>query len=356
MRDRKYLIAILAILALISPLVSYLPTSTIFLTVICLFVLLILANLIFIKIPIFPYDTILSAVSTDGGVVWDKENGIRLGAGSDRQVYYPKVVPIESGWRMYFRAGSYRAFIASAVSENGLDWSVEHGKRIAVDDCGKRFSRVEGCDVMRLSDGTWLMYFSAQEDQTWRIYRSLSLDGLMWEKSEVCIDTTNEETLTDVKAPSVVFFNGLFRMFFTRFSSTKQRIFSSISEDGISWKEHCECLWISEPGVQVYNPHVIRTVDSGLRLYFTERAYAFDPTGADIRSAVSPDGIHWKKEEGVRIGPGKGYDKHGIFNVDIVPLEKGYRMYYTGYWGRHLLEPLTLRYYRKRRERAYEQA
>ena len=92
--------------------------------------------------------------------------------------------------------------------------------------------------------------------------------------------------------------------------------------------------------------------DGRLRLYFTNNTYTNGPVGAVIRSAVSSDGIHWTREEGVRIGPGKAYDRHGIFNVDIVPIDSGYRMYYTGYWGRHLLEPLTLHYYRKKTKEA----
>ena len=140
-------------------------------------------------------------------------------------------------------------------------------------------------------------------------------------------------------------------MYYTRFSKSESRIFTSLSYDGFNWLHSSECEDLCSGNGFVYNPNVMKIVDGGIRMYFTERPHALSPLGARINSAISYDNIHWERENGVRIGPGTAYDCHGIFNVDIVSIDSGYRMYYTGYWGRHLLEPLTLRYYRKKIEK-----
>ena len=92
----------------------------------------------------------------------------------------------------------------------------------------------------------------------------------------------------------------------------------------------------------------MKIVDGGIRMYFTERPHALSPLGPESIALSRMIISTGKRENGVRIGPGTGYDCHGIFNVDIVSTDSGYRMYYTGYWGRHLLEPLTLLYYQKK--------
>ena len=79
----------------------------------------------------------------------------------------------------------------------------------------------------------------------------------------------------------------------------------------------------------------------GLRIYFSE--YRRESiVGAYIASALTEDGINWRREEGVRLASGGPFDRHGVFCPQLVPVAGGWRMYYGGYWGRHLLEPYTL--------------
>ena len=311
-------------------------------------------NRFFWTVPTFPYDCILSARSDDG-LVWNREDGVRLNVDdlhNSVQVYYPKVVKYKKGWRLYYRAGGRRAGIASAFSKDGLSWIVEGGMRIASDQCETIFERVESCDVTILENNNWQMYFSAFDGHSWRIYRSNSFNGLNWQGCKVVIDMSSEGYLPDVKAPCVIRNKNEFRMYYTRFSKSESRIFTSHSDDGINWLHSSECEDLCGGNGFIYNPNAMKIADGGIRMYFTERPYASSPLGARVYSAISYDSINWKRENGVRIGPGAAYDRHGIFNVDIVPIDSGYRMYYTGYWGRHLLEPLTLHYYRKKTKEA----
>ncbi len=353
-RDKKiwYSVAILEILAVsISIFFTFSnPSLILFLLFFFFIALLVIVSLHLFKLPIFPYDRILSAVSTGDLSNWEKESGIRIDIAENYQVYYPKVVSLDDGWRMYYRGGGKRGGIVSAFSRDGLKWNPEPGFRVNVECCANSIVRVEGCEVIKNCENSWRLYYSATDGNRWRIYLCHSNDGLYWDNHSLCINTPNNDEYQGVKAPSIVYSNGIWKMFFMRFFKSNIRIYTSFSTDGISWSKMSECVGICSPLAWVRNPFVISNPDGTLRMFFSEREYSSDPLNAKIMSAVSSDGIHWHREEGVRIASGTGYDRHGIFNVDIVPIETGYRMYYTGYWGRHLLEPLTLRYYRKRRE------
>ena len=85
---------------------------------------------------------------------------MRVDVESHYQVYYPKVVSVESGWRMYYRAGGRRGLIVSALSQDGLNWSEEKGARIGGDSKDGKFTRIEGCDVIQNLSGNLDMFFS----------------------------------------------------------------------------------------------------------------------------------------------------------------------------------------------------
>ena len=309
-----------------------------------------MTNYLVLKIPFFPYDRVLSATSNEDQLVWHKEPGVRVDVGKNKQVYYPKVITLNKGWRMYYRAGGNRSYIASAYSPDGLDWTEEQGIRISHKDCNDDIVSIEGCDVVESEKDKRLMYFSATDGICWRIYLSESDNGLNWTKGIRCIDVSENKKDSNVKAPSVIKLRqGGWQMFFMKFSNTTISFCTTLSSDGFVWSKPITCKGIETGGIWIRNPLVTQR-EKGLRMYFSQRRFKSDPLGAEICSAISLDGIHWEREEGVRIGPGINYDRHGIFNVDIIPTDSGYRMYYTGYWGRHWLESMTLRYYRKMRE------
>ncbi len=305
------------------------------------------ANALVFKVPFFPYDRILSAVSDCSGLVWNREDGIRLDVGGIHdsvQVYYPKVVHTLDGYRMYYRAGGNNAFIGSAYSHDGLSWREEPGIRIGLE--GGDIGRIEGCEVVFL-DGKWHMYYSEFDGRIWRIFHSTSPDGLIWARGLCCINSVNDIELPHVKAPSIVDMHNGWRMYFMKFSLTTIRIYTSFSQDGNIWSPMEECKGILKDGRFVRNPCVRQMQDGKLRMYFSERNSSVNPVGGRIISAVSHDGLSWHREGDTRIGLGRNEDKHGVFSADLLAVEGGWRMYYTGYWGRHWLEPLTLYRYKK---------
>jgi predicted GH43/DUF377 family glycosyl hydrolase len=304
-----------------------------------------MVNSVVLRIPFFPYDRILSAVSDSAGLVWKKELGVRIDVGGIHksiQVYFPRVVALEDGQRMYYRAGGKESYIASAFSVDGLNWKEEQGVRVGP-HWEDSIVRVESCDVAYIA-GKWQMYYSAFDGRVWRIYRSESQDGLEWSLGGICIEMSAGD-LPHIMAPSLVRIQGEFRLYLMNFTSEEVRICTSRSTDGYHWSTLSECSGCSK-GDRVVRSPCVRCVDDGLlRMYLSERNHANSPVGARVVSAISRDGLIWEREDGVRIKPGCGMDRHGAAFADVVALDDGWRMYYTGYWGKHWLEPITLARY-----------
>ena len=324
------------------------PSPSLFAYICALAFLSSVLNLTFFRIPIFTYDRILSAVSPDG-ILWTKETGIRIDVGiNDSQVYYPQVVSNDDGYRMYYRAGHTPVKIGSAHSKDGMQWTLEPEIRVGP-EAGHALERIESSSIIKLPNLSYRMYFGGVKRGAWRIYTSSSDNGLQWNAETVSIDQTAESHLNQAKDPSVINENGHFRIFFTcfsadkRFSKNDSQIFTALSDDGLTWGIAIPCSGYSDAICS--SPMVVK-LDSGLlRMYFTEFPDN-TPIGARIVSATSVDGIGWTRELGVRISPDGEPDKHGVFCPHLVEIDDGWRMYYGGYWGTHLLEYLTLRSYR----------
>ena len=143
--------------------------------------------------------TILSAVS-DNGLQWETEEGIRIGDGA-WSYGTPRLIYLEDGRsRLYFHrythplsyelnAGNH---IISAISSDGLDFTIEEGVRIAQETARETFS-VYAPEVIRLGDGSYRMYYTqilphpgfaaganAYSNATTRILSALSTDGITW--------------------------------------------------------------------------------------------------------------------------------------------------------------------------------
>ncbi len=94
--------------------------------------------------------------------------------------------------------------------------------------------------------------------------------------------------------------------------------------------ETIEFVWTTEPGLRLEDatvPYVYRLDDGRLRIYYG------GPGG--ILSAISDDGLTFKKEAGVRIVPGSpGSPEAIVSDPTVVALKNGkMRMYYNGATG-----------------------
>jgi predicted GH43/DUF377 family glycosyl hydrolase len=140
---------------------------------------------------------VLSAISEDG-LAWQREPGVRMADpkwsfGTPRCLYIesPDDAPDRLRYRLYFHHYSYplqagldkQNHIISAVSDDGLQFEIEPGVRIAQESAERESSAVYAPEVVRLGDGSYRMYYSGWSEKIQGgIFSATSSDGLNWKK------------------------------------------------------------------------------------------------------------------------------------------------------------------------------
>ena len=257
-----------------------------------------------------PVPPLVHSVPTDPGTSWAKDARVVVDAPPDDEVdprpdaqwppdavrtgvcgaVSPRVVALPGGgYRLYYtqilpRSGfpagandydNATSRILSATSPDGSTWTPEPGVRLSSQQGGAGEFRVVSSEVVPLpgGDGRLRMYY------------------------ECC------------PGPQ----------------SAQNSIRSALSEDG-------GLVWTPEPGARIeadgrnYSAPRIVILDGGrCRLYCCDR-------GRGIVSAVSDDGLTFRREPGLRIAQDGAYDAHAAFAPDILRISGiGYVMYYAGY-------------------------
>jgi predicted GH43/DUF377 family glycosyl hydrolase len=164
------------------------------------------------------------------------------GAGEFR-VVSPDVVPVagvEGRLRMYYECcrGPQSApnSIRSAVSEDGLNWTVEPGVRLETPGC-----YYNSCRLILLADGRCRMYVAQQGRG---IISAISNDcGLSFdlEDGTRVPNGDNHDRLIAFAPEIVQIDNGVYRMYYAGYShSTSASILTATSEDGLNWVKETE--------------------------------------------------------------------------------------------------------------------
>jgi len=254
---------------------------------------------------------LLHSVATDPGMAWVKDAAVAIDVPPDSEVdpapegtwpghvtrtgvygaVGPRVVAFPGGgYRLYYTQISPRpgfptgaldydnatARILSAKSSDGTSWVPEAGVRLSAQDGGAGEFRVVSSEVVPLGDASGRL----------RMYYECS----------------------------------------TGPQSKPSTLRSALSEDG-------GLVWTPEPGVRLgasarsfTSPRIIFLQEQRWRLYCYER-------GKGIVSALSEDGgLTFVEEPGLRIAQDRPYDAYSAFASEVLCLEGGgYRMYYAGY-------------------------
>ena len=126
-------------------------------------------------------NTILSAISTDGGLQWTLEPGVRVAA-AGRNLSSPRIVFLsESRSRLYYYDRG-RGIVSAVSEDGGLVFQPEAGIRIAQDgtyDSHAAFA----CEIVRVAGAGYVMYYAGySQSNRAQILRATSDDGLIWKK------------------------------------------------------------------------------------------------------------------------------------------------------------------------------
>ena len=187
--------------------------------------------------------TVILSATSDDGLDWELEDGIRIGDGewsygTPRCVYFPTARGLL--YRLYFHHYSFPLVsgldagnhIVSAISSDGLDFQIEPGVRVAQETERETYA-VYSPDVVRLGDGTFRMYYAAwAEGIAGGLFTAVSNDGIEWTKSpDPLIDLDGPLDCGMVSEPCVIELpDGRSRLFYeAKDAGGRSRILSATS-------------------------------------------------------------------------------------------------------------------------------
>ena len=200
-----------------------------------------------------------------------------------------------------------------ATAQTFQVWSEDPGRRLTPADFGLPEDKVVIADpvVTHLPDGGFRMYVRAgkRPPGTTDLYSAVSSDGLHWtvEPGIRCTQTFCRGSLPEVVAlPS-----GGWRLFFNQGYAIGQPvqdsvITSAVTRDGLTLTPDPGFRvrgrdFGMQPGTQFDSPRVVRTQDGGWRMYLTDEPEAQGLGPSHVFSAHSQDLMSWIPDAGVRM-------------------------------------------------------
>ena len=232
---------------------------------------------------------VVSAVSlTPEGASFVSEAGTRLpdGSGMPRVVAKP-----EGGWRLFFTSGNG---IRSAVSTDGLAFTVENGVRITAEAAGfgnTTAGATSGATVTRLADGRYRMYFSdlprpGDPPGGHRVKSAVSSDQLAWTVEAGVRLGPGASALADSAEHPFALANpdGSVTLYYGKFAgpgaAAPEGLYQSTSLDGVTFEQETYDVFFGN------DPDALRLADGTLALYYGQ----FDPQiGGTVNLARCPD-------------------------------------------------------------------
>jgi len=189
-------------------------------------------------------------------------------------------------------------------------------------------------------DGTYKMWYTGYDASNRRIGYATSDDGIVWTKYEgnpvLDLGVPGAWDDSHVWAPSVLFYDGTYKMWYTGYdASNADRIGYATSDDGMVWTKYegNPVLDLGAPGAwddyHVYGPSVL-FYDGTYKMWYA----GYDSSNWRIGYATSDDGIVWTKYEGnpvLNLGAPGAWDDYHAYNPSVLFYNGTYKMWYSGY-------------------------
>lgn len=259
---------------------------------------------------------ILSALSDDG-LNFTVEDGIRVAPDPEvpwrcRRVLVPAVTALcGGGWRMYFESRGTVALptvIASATSGDLMTWEIEEGVRL------QKPGDVGGPRFVRAPDGCGRIYCFSRADRG--VVSAITTDGLtfQWEPGVRFLGGQTELESSGITAADVI----------------------PPARHGDQWTMLYSAWQAVPPGTEVPpHPSLNAAIADSPDIDFAAASIAADMAGyrSRIFTAMSPDGLTWQRHSLAL--EGDGYNGHHVGAVhaedmSVIRLDDGhYRMYYA---------------------------
>lgn len=250
--------------------------------------------------------TLVSAYSADG-ITWTMESGTRFGACT-----WPEVVALGGDrYRLYYgqpdSSGRNMAFYSALSTDGGLTFTAESGTRLSAGSTVYDTDGIQGPSVLKLSDGTFRMYYQGLANAYWDgvdylhdtyLLSATSTDGLTWTFESMVVDGTVapfddpliQEGVTTPAA--IVMSDGSTRLYFKANSDTTTGdpgVHKAVSRDGLNFHvcttpEFAVSDMTAAWGDQFGDPSLLELPDGTYRMFMS----SWDLGIATARGTISP--------------------------------------------------------------------
>ena len=286
----------------------------------------------------------------DPGISWIKEEHVSIDSNSNldsQSVITPNAVELSNGkFRMFYtglgpgrKNKKSKGYILSAISDDGINWEKEEGVRLDIEPSFVDHSLLSP-DVIPLPNGKWRMYVEGKsKNEPAVILSAISKDLLNWKyEPGIRLSSSNWSFVS----PKCVYLNEgsnneIFRIYFHHYSfpfnsglNSKNHIISAISRDGLNFKiekgVRIKQENLNRESYSVYGAEIIRLEDNSYRMYYSGWS---DKIRGGIFSAVSKDGLEWKKEKKIIMDLDRELDCLMLSEPCVTRISKNsFRMYY----------------------------
>lgn len=262
-----------------------------------------------------PYNITRSAISSDL-LNWTVEPGVRLDSTKFTQSTYSinaifcRVLKMPSGYRLYFAGYSATQipeasgvlgnfFLHSAVSSDGLNFTVEPGVRTFPQPAPYYSYRAYPSNVVQTPDGKYRIYmnspFGGGGVAWFNIVSIISTDGLNWVNEPGSrwlwngAYGTSDPVYPEDRIYAVPLAGGGVRLFIGTINNTAEKrhwMFSLLSADGLSFVAEPGNRMYYEPSSSASDPIVVK-IDGGYRMLFSRLGNSYPYRRGGIYSAVA---------------------------------------------------------------------
>ncbi|MDO9537655.1 MAG: M20/M25/M40 family metallo-hydrolase, partial [Thermoplasmata archaeon] len=212
---------------------------------------------------------------------------------------------------------------------------IELIKRGLVMNIGTTFdSRQARAPSVLFHEGIYKMWYAGQNSSNFHVCYATSPDGISWTKHGIVLyhGIVGELDSNYASYPTVIF-DGEYKMWYSGWNGVNVRIMHANSSDGINWIKHGIAVDVGAAGTMdetyAYFPCVIKTNE--YKIWYS----GFDGLKHRILYANSTDGITWTKhpEDITPLGPGIMHGDGLVWSPEVTYFDGLYHMYYGRYDG-----------------------